>query len=412
MNRQSHAGNGRISPPSSVGFRGHAGTSALHASLTGSIGSVLGGLHPAADANNGGAGYGGPPQNLAEYGHYPGAVEAGSAAMSYGSVSIPHPAMRAGMGPQSFSGMSYDGVNAQVEAEFGYALQRPGVVPSTHELAGSYSSVGQQHSVPSVAFSPHHHHQSHGVASRSLPGGVAHLGYNGRNTSQVPQMNTRRVSRNRYSLGHVPMSPMSQSYNMHQAPTSIREDSTDYQLGGGDTSSVASGASLLAQQLEEQAAIARDALRVSDTSFANMDQAHRQQQQTHPAYMPQQAPMYTGAQAPAGYYTTYIGANGMPVVTSNMEQQRQFSAGNSGPGFHQGNFSDQHQVPMHGMHQQQQHHTRPPISLQHGGGGGGVGYAPAYLRQQQQPSFEELEHARQTGLRLPPGAHYNRGLSM
>lgn len=178
---------------------------------------------------------------------------------------------------------------------------------------------------------------------------------------------------------------------MHNAPTSIREDSTDYQLGES------SGASLLAQQLEEQAAIARDALCVSEVQH---------QLRNHPAYV--RAPMYGGG---GGYYTTYVTADGTPFVASSLDMQATTTASmghmtsnNAAAYHHAGNYSDQH-APMHAMQQQQQYNPAPPSIHQHH-----QQYAP--YQQQQQPTMEQLERARQKEAGLPPGSVYHRGLSM
>ena len=219
---------GRISPPSTPGYS-QSGTSALHSALLGM----------STDSERFSQGFSGPPQDMTEYSQYSGIS---SMALSYGDMSVPHPAMHVVHGPQTYSGLSYEGVNVhRVETEFGYALQRPGVVPSTHDLGGSYSSMGHR-SVSSVGYSPHLNSHMPGPAQLQM-------GYVGTHAS-MPLMSSRRGSRNGYNMGHVPMSPMSQSYNLHHAPTSIREDCSDHQSEGGDGASTNSGVSLLAQQLE------------------------------------------------------------------------------------------------------------------------------------------------------------------
>jgi hypothetical protein len=122
-------------------------------------------------------------------------------------------------------------------------------------------------------------------------------------------MMTGRRSRRGFN---VPLSPRSHSFSIHNPPTSIREDAADYQLGSGTgdagvtSSSVGSGASLLAQQLEEQAAIARDNMRGMEAL---------QKQQRHLGYG--NPPMLPRQNA---YYTTYITSDGTPVVaSSNLE---------------------------------------------------------------------------------------------
>lgn len=164
-------------------------------------------------------------------------------------------------------GMSYDGLAVPVDADFAYALQRPGVVPGA-ELSGSYSSVNQQ----LAAYTPHHNpQQQQGIGLRpgsyGRPGSYLGISGNslGRNSS----------GRSRYNPQGMPESPHSlhrgiQPNYLHNAPTSIREDGSDYQLGqslrsGG--SSVASGSSLLSQQLEAQ--------------HQHQQQLHQQQQESN-----------------------------------------------------------------------------------------------------------------------------------
>jgi hypothetical protein len=180
---------------------------------------------------------------------------------------------------QAYSGYSYEGVSLnQMDAEFGYALQRPGVVPSTNDFTGSYSSVS------SMGYSPHH--QSSGL--QTISNSSMHLlknqsGYIGRHSSV--HNNHRRISRNTgYNLGNViPMSPMSQSYNLHHAQATICEDGSSGSYPGDGASSIHSGASLLAQQLEAQAAIAREHA-CQDTKV--------QYRSTYPTYMEHTAPAY------------------------------------------------------------------------------------------------------------------------
>lgn len=399
MSIQSGVGGGRFSPPSSLGHP-QGGGSALHNALTG-----CGGV-----ANNLDAGrqYSGIPSSF---------VITSSGATSYGDVSVPYQSSRVTNGPQSYSGMSNDGMNVQqYEAEFGYALRRPGVVPSTHDLAGSYASLNHP-SVSSVGCSPHHHHhQSHGVVLASAA--QLHGGYNGRNAT-VPLMTSRRGTRNSYNMGHLGMAPTSQSYNLHHAPTSIQEDSSDYQLGGGDAVSVSSGASLLALQLEAQTAIAHDTMHSSETNaLGNMNHVSLHQH-GHPPYM-SQVPMYAGVPAQGGYYPSYMTTNGAPMMAQHQQHHHystNTSGGGGGPGFHPGNFSD-HQVQMHMMHQQHEFMVAP-ASLQHGLGNGG--YSHEYMgrqqqhhhqqhqQQQQQPSFEEMDRSRPTGIQYSRSATYTRG---
>ena len=364
---------GRISPPSTPGYS-QSGTSALHSALLGM----------STDSERFSQGFSGPPQDMTEYSQYSGIS---SMALSYGDMSVPHPAMHVVHGPQTYSGLSYEGVNVhRVETEFGYALQRPGVVPSTHDLGGSYSSMGHR-SVSSVGYSPHLNSHMPGPAQLQM-------GYVGTHAS-MPLMSSRRGSRNGYNMGHVPMSPMSQSYNLHHAPTSIREDCSDHQSEGGDGASTNSGVSLLAQQLEAQAAMARDSLAVSE------DSAHLQHAQH--AYSTQ-GPMYMGAPAQAGYYSTYLSGHGQPLRSSN--HQHQF-APNGGSGFHHGS---EHRIPMHIPRQQQYGMTS--AHSQHHGDAGYLRHAPGDQGryQQQQPSFDEMERAAQAAYAFPNA--WSRGLSM
>ena len=207
----------------------------------------------------------------------------------------------------------------------------------------------------------------------------------------------RRGSRNGYNMGHVPMSPMSQSYDLHHAPKSILEHCSDHQ-SDADSMTINSSVSLLAQQLEAQAAMARDSRAVFDANSTFMDSAHAQQGRS--AYTTQ-APMYIDAPAQGGYYSTYAPAHGHHHMQSNS-----YDAPNVGSAFNPG--SDQ-RVPMH-MHQQQ-YGMALPQNLHHND----VGYpmrAPSDLggHQQWRPSFEEMQRASQAAFTFPNAC--NRGVSM
>lgn len=366
-------GGGRISPPSTPGYS-QSGTSALHSALMGM----------STDSERFSQGFSGPPQDMTEYSQYSGVS---SMALSYGDMSVPHPAMHMVQGPQTYSGMSYEGVNVhRVETEFGYALQRPGVVPSTHELGGSYSSMGHR-SVSSVGYSPHLNHHMPGPSQLQMA-------YGGTNAS-MPLMSSRRGNRNGYNMGHVPMSPMNQTYNLHHAPTSIREDCSDHQ-SEGDGASINSGVSLLAQQLEAQAAMARDSRAVSEAQSAHLHQAQH-------AYTTQ-GQMYSGAPGQAGYYSNYVSGLGQHLTRSN--HQHQF-AHNGGSGFHPGS---EHRMPMHTPQQPQ---YAMQNASQHYGDGGYLRHAQGdqgRYQQQQQQSFDEMELAAQAAYAFPNA--WSRGLSM
>jgi hypothetical protein len=233
----------------------------------------------------GSQGYMCPPHSLTELSQYSGMPSEvhSSIPLSYvetsssthrNNISSYHPTNSL----QAYSGYSYEGINLnQMDADFGYALQRPGVIPSTNDFTGSFSSVS------SMGYSPHHHPSGlQTISNTSMHLLKNQSGYAGRHSSMP---NHRRGSRNNsYNMGHmVPMSPMSQSFNLHHAQATICEDGSNGSFQGDGASSINSGASLLAQQLEAQAAIARENA-YQDTKV--------QYRSTYPTYLEQTSSAY------------------------------------------------------------------------------------------------------------------------
>ena len=434
--RQTSMTNDRISPPSPPG-RSQSGVSGLHSALGSS------GLHSALLLGSGSYDVGrvssqgytsGPQQGIPEYSQYSFSASVSSMAMSHGDMSIPQVPLHLGNGPQSYSDFSYEGVNMQrVEAEFGFALQRPGVVPSIHDLGGSYSSVGQQSS-SNVAFSPHHHPVS-SMAQLQMAYGVRH--------TSLPSMSQRRGARHGYNKGHPTMSQTTFNLGLHHAPTMIREDCSDHLSVGGETSSIGSGASLLAQQLAAQAAMARDSragpknpkstsmdsslYQLQNDPHASGYNVMSQHQQSsmyseynnggpppsnsafYSAYAPDHHlyvsnPMYVSSNA-AGYHPGSDHRVSIPMTMQQhhyaMEQPPSLQPqhfGNSGFSHHvpPNHGRNQHQHPQQHQHQQYQQQQQHPHQLN-------------YPQHYQQTTYDEMERTRQAGFNFP---YVNRGLSM
>ena len=134
--------------------------------------------------------------------------------------------------PTTGAGMSYEGVPVSFDADLGYALQRPGVVPTANELSGSQSSLSQQQqqgSFPMMGVSPHHQLPPRPVSS-----------------SHHPRMQATSSMSRRRQLGH------SQAPRHFASTTAIQEDSADAGgVLGTDASITTTGTgSLLSQQLE------------------------------------------------------------------------------------------------------------------------------------------------------------------
>ena len=315
---------------------------------------------------------------------------------------------------QSFGGMSYDGNGLPVDADFGYALQRPGVVPGA-DMSGSYSSMNQQ--LAAMAYSPHHLQPplqntfsrpgSYGRSGSYGGIGGNNLGRNGLSTRRR-RYNPQGISESPHGLHHD-----SQQNYRHNPPTSIREDASDYHLGIGirsGGSSVASGSSLLSQQLEAQQGLAhqqqesnlREVMYASESRFqAELAQPRQNHTSSFPMnYVSNQGSMYQQPQHSTTYYVggdAYATGINTPLMSQSMQQQAAIDMRSmASPSlFHNG--YDRHV--MYGAPSQM--HGRP----EYGG-------APSYLAP---PTLEELERAQQFHHRQYQGHMQQtdyRGLSM
>lgn len=145
--------------------------------------------------------------------------------------------------PQSFSGVYYDRISQHlpVEGDLGYALQRPGVVPSMG--LDQPGSLSQQHT---FQYAPHLLTPNESSLSRSGHGvtsGVINMNTNSHLTSNIPS-SLGIDGRGQY-LSHQPQDVYDSSC------TSDRDE-----VDRGVPSSVSSASrSLLAQQLEEHSAV-------------------------------------------------------------------------------------------------------------------------------------------------------------
>jgi hypothetical protein len=248
-------------------------------------------------------------------------------AMVPSSMQQPYPDVSMMQGPRSYSGTYGEGLHQlPVEADFSYALQRPGVVPGM-DFSSSGAMLPQ---VAGLAFSPHHMPAAHRRSSSfSHSGGVL---------SQP-----RRRMRGAYAPNDLLSSPGNYGQrpfthnNFMTSPTSIKEDSTDYVLGGLPGGDVVSGASvprgggtssasssLLTQQLEgrlagqyTQQASSYQERRVSDSNLV-IPPAYPG---AHPGatMYPQNIGQPAIVDSSGGYYyTPYMTANGImmaPVPT-------------------------------------------------------------------------------------------------
>lgn len=320
MSLSRHSNSERTSPPSSLGVSTSNSTaqSSLPAphTLTGSLGSAMA-VHQT-DAS----GVSLPPSNYIvpssssyEMSH-PGEQRLPSSMMVPPTIhGVSFGEMQQGMlsAAQSLSGLSYEGLQVPVDADFGYALQRPGVVPgSGAELSGSYSSLTQQAAAATLGFSPHHHlppRRASGVA----PVRNAALLRSAMSSSGASLPSSSAAGRRR-QMGLVPQSP--RQY-MPSTTVSIQEDSSDFGRSAG-------GSSLLSQQLEEVGAVDPNAagqLEHFDGTVGSLEaqihlqQQQQQQQMMHGGYMNQNVYGLAPPAAAGGYYT-YVSANGTPIMSA------------------------------------------------------------------------------------------------
>ena len=241
-------------------------------------------------------------------------------AMVPSSMRIQYPDVSMMQGARSYSGIYGEGVHQlPLEADFSYALQRPGVVPGM-EFSSSGAMLPQS---AGLAFSPHHMPAAHRRSSSFT--------HSGGGFSQ-----SRRRMRAPYASNDLLSSPGQYRHgqfmhnNFMTAPTSIKEDSTDFVLGGlppgyadsgtnvprsSGTSSATS--SLLTQQLEgriasqhAQQASSYQERRVSDSNLvippsytgAHLGAAMYPQRNWQPAIVDTSG---------GCYYGTYMAANGV-----------------------------------------------------------------------------------------------------
>lgn len=219
-------------------------------------------------------------------------------------------------GPQSFTGVTgYESLSQiPMEADFGYALQRPGVVPGmggdlSSSMTMSSSTMGQS---PMMAYSPQQWAVATGRAgsltmSHSV-GPLPGLGGRRRHTySAQPQQGT--------AGGLAPASFLQ--------PTSIREVGTDYQLGPPETSVLSSSlqtssqgstTSLLAQQLEAQSH--SSSVQMQDTTGAMM-QVPGTQTGNHPPQYVGGPDSYSASTNPGYYYSNYMTPGGVGMMMNS-----------------------------------------------------------------------------------------------
>lgn len=395
----------QISPPSSIGtslsYQNYATGSMTQSQLPGSLGAVnvndvrmMGSLPQSL--------YAAGPASFSEYNT--GAAVDQRVALSSMMLSGGYNSYGDGFpqGPQSFSAIQGDNMHHMpVEADFGYALQRPGIVPSM-DLSGA-SNVPPPRINP-AAYShcqiPPEHQRSrsfnHSIgAGGSLP--------QGRRASHGSQEMSGRQGLSQYMI----------EQGMCSA-TSIKEDATDYVLGGSMESALSSSfptrssagssatSSLLAQQLEGRSA----------GGMSNSSRGQYVSSSQPPAYLgavsnaaapgpASYAPampyvphngMPASADSAGYYYTTYITQNGAVMSAPvNMDMQSAAAAMQMHSyGSSYGSYADQQMPAVYG----------PPSSLHH----------QANLSQ---PSIEE---SKRNGSMPPPRAnphHYNhQGMSM
>jgi len=315
---------------------------------------------------------------------------------SYGDGPMGHPMQ----GPQSFPAIHGENMHQlPVEADFGYALQRPGVVPAM-DLSFSGASNMSHAPMMGAAYSPRQmpseHQRSRSFTHSSGGGGSYSHG--------------RRPSHGRIDMAMHGNQGLSQ-YMINQgmtSATSIKEDANDFVLGSGSGSmeTRSSGTnSLLAQQLEGRSAGAR--------AESYQERMHAPSQPPaylgpvtasapDPAYgsgMPYAANMGMPASADSAsyYYTTYVTPNGA-IMSAPVNMDMQSAAAMQqmhSYGSPYGSYADQQIAAAYG----------PPNSLH------SQMYPPANLSQ---PSFEESKQ--QNGQRQrqhpPPPRYDNRGMSM
>lgn len=186
-----------------------------------------------------------------------GGVNGGIGDFNYGQQQMPYPSRA-----QSYSGLGHDGFHhLPMEAELGYALQRPGVVPGMGGDLSTTPVMLPQHAAMSAnGFSPH---QLHSISMNSIPGPQMRSNSFTNPPSSVSRSAARRRRHTFNAMNgtvtSTPQSPYMLGGYM-ASPTSIREDGTDYYLGqdSAATSQNAPGtaaaggtASLLSQQLAE-----------------------------------------------------------------------------------------------------------------------------------------------------------------
>ena len=328
-------------------------------------------------------------------------------------------------GPQSFSAIHGEGMHQfPGEVDFGYALQRPGVFPGM-DLSGASNIppppvVGGAYSPHQIQMPPNHQRSRSFTHMSSGSGPLPH----------------RRFSDRMGSYGHreMPVSPGNEGqtqYMLSQAmnsATSIKEDSTDFVLGGSMESSSfptrssagSSTASLLSQQM-------RSVGENRDSYHERMEDSNRHVaiSSQPPAYLgavpaaahlsaafapgvPGSAPgtvyapgmpyvpnglMPASADSAGYYYKTYITPNGAVMSAPvNMDMQSAAAAMQMHSyGSSYGSYSDQYGPP-NSLH----HQLHPPANLS-------------------QPSFEEAERSGSIYRpHVPPPPHYNYqgGMSM
>uniref|UniRef100_A0A7S1GLQ8 Protein kinase domain-containing protein n=1 Tax=Cyclophora tenuis TaxID=216820 RepID=A0A7S1GLQ8_CYCTE len=323
LSRHSNSHSERTSPPSSLGVSTSNSTaqSSLPAphNLTGSLGSVIA-MHQADPSSGVSLPPTNPPTNYlvpssSSYDIVPPTDRISSSMMASSAihgVSFGEAPPAVGPGAQSFSGVSYEGVQVPIDADFGYALQRPGVVPGSGiDPSGSYSSLTQQ--VSAVAFSPHHHlppRRASGVPNVSGPATRNAALMRAAASTGGASLPSSSAAGRRRQMGLVPQSP--RQYISSTATASIQEDSADFARSSVSTS-------LLAQQMEEAGAASQSvaaSMGVHDMMITEgtLEAQIQQQQMMHAGYVNQN--MYGLAPPSTGGYYTYVSANGTPIMTA------------------------------------------------------------------------------------------------
>jgi len=227
-------------------------------------------------------------------------------------------------GPQSFSGLYYDRISQHlpIEGDLGYALQRPGVVPSMEN--DQHGTQSQQHMYAPQQLQGPNESKSSRTRSTSFSGGST----NNRKVMHPPtslhasftgDVHASKELRNEFNENDFEIDSPIDGNNNNVISSSL-------------TSSGSQGVSLLAQQLAEHSAITHDPnliietkQTIPSTNYSNIQMDHSApNHHHHPTYFPQQGHPYvkTGShsslmqQPQTGSYYGYTPSNMPPFILS------------------------------------------------------------------------------------------------